>query len=132
MSYVSRPGASLDYQWVYRGSGSFVGSSSAAARVGVRTTVTGAVARTSLPLGGWFTISGSVAPAHVGQVVYLLQRGAGDGVWTNVASRTLSSASAYAFSFRSGWRGTFTYRMYKPADVDHLASYSPNRVVRVY
>ena len=131
VSYVSRPGASLDYQWVYRGSGSFVGSSSAAARVGVRTTVTGAVSRTSLPLGGSFTISGSVAPAHVGQVVYL-QRYAGNGVWTNVASRTLSSASAYAFSFRSGWRGTFTYRMYKPADVDHLASYSPNRVVRVY
>ena len=45
---------------------------------------------------------------------------------------TLNSTSAYAFAFRPGWRGTFTYRMYKPADVDHLASYSPNRVVKVY
>ncbi|GAA1991876.1 hypothetical protein GCM10009817_37520 [Terrabacter lapilli] len=131
VSFVSRPGASLDYQWVYRGSGSFIGSSSPAARVGVRTTVTGAVSRTSLALGGSFTVSGSVAPTHAGQVVYL-QRYAGNGAWTTVASRTLSSTSTYAVAFRPGWRGTFTFRMYKPADVDHLASYSPNRVVKVY
>lgn len=131
VSFVSRPGASLDYQWVYRGSGSFIGSSSPAARVGVRTVVTGAVSRTSLALGGSFTISGSVAPTHAGQVVYL-QRYAGNGAWTTVVSRTLSSTSTYAVAFRPGWRGTFTFRMYKPADVDHLASYSPNRVVKVY
>lgn len=131
VSFVSRPGASLDYQWVYRGSGSFIGSSSPQARVGVRTVVTGAVSRTSLPLGSSFTISGSVAPTHAGQVVYL-QRYAGNGAWTNVASRTLSSTSAFSFAFRPGWRGTFTYRMYKPADVEHLASYGPNRVVKVY
>lgn len=131
VSFVNKPAASVDYMWIYRGSASFVGSSSTVRRVGVRAAVTAAVSRTSLALGGSFTMSGSVAPTHAGKSVYL-QRYAGNGTWTTLASRALSSTSAYAFTVKPGWRGTFTYRVYKPADADHLASSSPNHAVKVY
>ncbi|MHA3835633.1 hypothetical protein ACXR8F_07910 [Terrabacter sp. AAH1] len=78
MSVVHKPPTSLDYQWIYRGSNTFVGSASAVRRVSVRPAVTSAVSLTTLPLGG-----------------------------------------------------TFTYRVYLPADTDHLASYSPSRAVKV-
>jgi hypothetical protein len=98
--------------------------------MGVRTAVTAIVSRTSLALGGTFTMSGSVAPTHASQTVYL-QRYAGNGKWTTVASKVLGSTSGYAFSVKPSLRATFTYRVYKPADADHIASYSPNRAVKV-
>jgi len=130
VSFAHKPSTSVEYMWVHRGSTSFVGSSSAVLRVGVRTVVTGVVSRSSVALGGTFTTSGSVAPTHAGQTVYL-QRYAGSGKWTTVTSKVLGSTSAYAFSVKPSTRGTFTYRVYKPADADHLASYSPNRAVKV-
>ncbi|WP_374967914.1 S8 family serine peptidase [Terrabacter sp. BE26] len=131
VSYAHKPATSVEYLWIYRGSTSFVGSSSALRAVGVRTAVTGVVSRSSLALGGTFTMSGSVSPTHVGQGVYL-QRYAGSGKWTTVTSKPLGTTSAYAFSVKPSARGTFTYRVYKPADTDHLASYSASRAVRVY
>jgi subtilisin family serine protease len=130
VSVVHKPTTSLDYQWIYRGSNTFVGSASAVRRVSVRAAVTSAVSRTTLPLGGTFTVSGSVAPTHAGRAVYV-QRYAGNNVWTTVTSRALTSTSTYAFSVKPTARGTFTYRVYLPADTDHLASYSPSRAVKV-
>ena len=130
VSFVHKPTASVDYMWVYRGSTAYVGSSSTLRRVGVRMAVTSAVSRTSVGLGGTLTMSGSVAPSHAGKTVYL-QRYLGSGTWTTVTSRALSSTSTYTFSVKPTSRGTFTYRVYKPADTDHLASYSPNRAVKV-
>jgi len=130
MSFAHKPVGSVDYMWIYRGSTAYVGSGSALRRVGVRTAVTGVVSRTTLGLGGTFTMSGSVAPSHAGKTVYL-QRYAGGGSWTTVTSKALSSTSTYSFSVKPSSRGTFTYRVYKPADTDHLASYSPSRAVKV-
>ena len=130
VSFAHQPTASVDYWWIYRGSTAYVGSGSALRRVGVRAAVTGTVSRTSLPLGGTFTLSGSVAPSHAGRTVYV-QRYAGNNAWTTVTSRALTSTSTYAFTVKPATRGTFTYRVHLPADTDHLASYSPNRAVKV-
>jgi hypothetical protein len=130
VAIAHKPTASLDYQWIYRGSTTFVGSASAVRRVSVRAAVTSNVSRTTLPLGGTFTLSGSVAPTHAGRTVYV-QRYVGNNAWTTATSRTLTSSSTYAVSVKPTARGTFTYRVYLPADADHLASYGPNRAVKV-
>ncbi|GAB3886577.1 S8 family serine peptidase [Terrabacter terrigena] len=130
VSFAHKPAASVDYWWVYRGSTTFVGSGSAVRRVGVRAAVTSNLSRTTLPLGSTFSLSGSVAPSHAGRTVYV-QRYAGNNAWTTVTSRALSSSSTYAFTVRPTARGTFTYRVHLPADTDHLASYGPNRAVKV-
>ena len=80
VSFAHKPTASVDYWWVYRGSTAYVGSGSALRRVGVRTTVTSNVSRTSVRLGGTFAMFGSVSPSHAGRTVYL-QRYAGNNTW---------------------------------------------------
>ncbi|GAA2490254.1 S8 family serine peptidase [Terrabacter carboxydivorans] len=130
VSFTHKPSTSVEYLWTYRGSTGFVGSSSSVVRVGLRTAVTSTASRTSLPLGGSFSLYGSVSPSHAGQRVYL-QRYAGSGRWTTVTSTVLTSTSAYSFAIKPSARGTFTYRVYKAADADHLASYGPSRAVKV-
>ena len=130
VSFAHKPTASVDYMWVYRGSTAYVGSSSALRRVGVKTALTATASRTSFALGGTFTLSGAVSPSHAGKTVYL-QRYAGSGTWTTVTSKVLSTTSTYSFTVKPTTRGTVTYRVYKPADTDHLAGYSANRAVNV-
>jgi hypothetical protein len=130
VSFVDKPSAVTDYQWVYRGSATHMGSGSAARRVGVRMAVTSTVNRTSLPLGGTFTISGAVSPSHAGQTIYV-QRYVGNGSWTTVTSKRLSSTSTYSFSVKPTFRATQTYRVFLWDDIDHLTSYGPSRAVKV-
>jgi type VII secretion-associated serine protease mycosin len=125
LSFGHKPSWSLDYLWRYDGSTAYLWAASAPRLVQVRPVVTATLSKTSFPLGGSVTLSGSVAPNHAGQVVYL-QRLA-SGRWTNVASRVLSSTSAYKATLKPSARGTYTYRVYKPADSDHLAAVSPAR-----
>lgn len=125
-----KPSWSLDYQWAYQGSSTYLGSTSALRAVGVRPAVSATLSRTSFPLGRSVGLSGKVAPAHGGQIVYL-QRLV-DGRWSNVSSRVLSSTSTYAFAIRPLHRGTHYYRVYKPADTDHLAGFSGTRSFTVY
>lgn len=123
------PRWSVDYRWNYRGSGTFLGSASALRPVGVRTAVGATLSRTSIALGGPVTLSGAVAPGHPTQVVYL-QRLV-NGSWTTVTSRPLTSISTYEFPITPSSRGTYSYRIYKPADTDHLAGYSGTRSLTV-
>jgi type VII secretion-associated serine protease mycosin len=129
LRHTHKPTKGVTYKWVYRGSSTLTGSVSPLRTVTVATRVTGALSRTSLPLGGAVTLSGSVAPSHAGQTVYL-QRHVG-GSWKNVTSKRLSTSSGYSFSIKPTARGTYTYRVYKPADADHAAGYSPLRSFKV-
>ncbi|HYU85512.1 MAG TPA: Ig-like domain-containing protein, partial [Kribbellaceae bacterium] len=125
--YVYKPSATNQFQWRwYSGSTYLIGSGSNIATVGVRPVVSAYVSRSSLPLGGTVTVSGGVNPYHVGQVVYL-QHYTGGGRWANVASGKLSSKSTYVFTLKPSARGTYSYRVVKPADVDHLLAVSPTR-----
>jgi hypothetical protein len=92
--------------------------------------VTAGLNRTTVPLGGTVAVSGSVTPKHPGQLVYL-QRYVGGGIWANVTSATLSSTSVYSFHPKPTTRATWTYRVVKPADTDHLTGVSPSRSVKV-
>lgn len=129
LTYTHRPTKGVTYKWVYRGSSTLTGSVSPLRGVTVATRVTGTLSRTSFPLGGTVTLSGSVAPSHGGRTVYL-QRHVG-GQWKNVASRTLSSSSTYSFSIKPTARGTYTYRVHMPADTDHAPGYCPLRSFKV-
>ncbi|SCE80874.1 type VII secretion-associated serine protease mycosin [Micromonospora mirobrigensis] len=129
VAYTHKPTWSAEYMWTYRGSGAFVGASSVLRSVAVAPVVYANLSRTSFALGGSATLSGSVAPAHAGQAVYLQRLVS--GVWKTETSKALSSTSAYAFSIKPPARGTYSYRVYKPADSDHAAGYSPTRTVTV-
>jgi Bacterial Ig-like domain/FG-GAP-like repeat len=130
LTFTHKPTWSLDYLWVYRGSTVFMGAGSALRAVGVRPVVSATLSRTSFALGGSVTLYGGVAPLHPGQPVYL-QRLV-NGAWTTVTSRTLSSTSTYAITIKPSSRGTYYYRVYRPADTDHLAALSASRSFRVY
>ncbi|MBY8875992.1 hypothetical protein K7640_29615 [Micromonospora sp. PLK6-60] len=129
LAYSHKPSWSLDYKWVYRNSTSYQGSESTLRTVGVKTTISVSLSRTSVALGGSVTLSGKVSPSHAGKYVYL-QRYV-NGRWTTVANRTLSSTSTYSFAVKPSARGTYTYRVHKPADTDHLAGYSVTRAFKV-
>ncbi|MFE9694193.1 S8 family serine peptidase [Micromonospora sp. NPDC005806] len=129
LTYTHKPAKGVSYEWLYRGSSSLTGSVTPLRTVTVATLVTGNLSKTSFALGGTVTLSGSVSPSHAGQTVYL-QRLVGTS-WKNITSRTLSSSSAYSFSIKPTSRGTYYYRVYKPADTDHAAGYSPRRSFKV-
>lgn len=130
VSVVHKPSAVTDYLWVYRGSPTLMGSAGPAKQVSVRMAITSNLSRTSVPLGGTFTLSGSVAPSHAGQTIYL-QRYVGSGKWTTVTTRRLSTSSTYSFSVKPTFRATQTYRAFLWDDIDHLTSYGPSRVIKV-
>ncbi|MFJ8579200.1 S8 family serine peptidase [Micromonospora sp. NPDC093277] len=129
LSYTHKPAKGVSYEWLYRGSTTYLGSVSSLRTVTVATVVSSKLSKTSFRRGGTVTLSGSVSPKHAGQTVYL-QRLV-NGSWKNVTSKKLSSSSSYSFSIKPTSRGTFTYRVYKPADTDHAAGYSPRRSFKV-
>jgi len=124
-----KPAAGHDYQWIYAGNSSLLGARSAVASVGVRPIVTASASASSIRLGGSVLIRGGVTPAHPLQVVYL-QRYV-SGKWVGVATGRLSSRSTYSFTIKPTMRGTYTYRVARPADVDHLATTSVTRTFKV-
>lgn len=119
----------MDYRWSYSNSTVYMGLVSSAKAVGVATKVSASQSATSIRLGKTVTISGTVSPSHAGKTVYL-QRLV-NGVWTNKYSRTLTSKSTFSFTIAPSPRGTYYYRVYKPADTDHLAGHSSTRTVKV-
>ena len=120
--FVHRPSFSLEYQVKYPGFGPRLGSY-AKKSVAVRTAVTAAASRTSVPLGGSLSLRGTVAPSHARQQV-TIQRYYG-GAWRGVGYATLTSTSSYAFPLTPGARGTYYYRVVKRADTDHAEGVSP-------
>jgi hypothetical protein len=104
-------------------SSAYVGTPSAAVLVKVRQKVTAALSASSITLGQTVTIKGSVAPNHAGQSVTLQRYYS--GAWHAVKTATLTSTSAYSFSYKPGSAGTRTLRVYRPADTGHASGTSP-------
>ncbi|WP_139307424.1 S8 family serine peptidase [Micromonospora pattaloongensis] len=129
VAFSHRPSRNFEYQWVYAGPGDRVGAGSSLRAVNVASTVTAAASKSSFRLGGSLVLSGKVSPSHARQTVYL-QRLVG-GSWRNVTSRSLSSTSSYSFTVEPTTRGTYQYRVYKPADADHVGAASVPRSVKV-
>ncbi|MEU8259299.1 S8 family serine peptidase [Micromonospora sp. NPDC048999] len=129
LTYTHKPAKGVSYEWRYGGSPTYLGGVSSLRTVTVATLVTGKLSKTKFRLGGTVTLSGSVSPTHAGQTVYL-QRLV-NGSWKNITSKKLSSSSTYSFAIKPTSKGTFKYRVYKPADTDHAAGYSPKRSFKV-
>lgn len=101
--------------------------------VAVATRVSFKVSKTRVRRGRRVRFSGSVAPAHDGQVVRI-QRRTATGAFKTVARVTLrkttaGTSSAYAKRLRIRRKGT--YRVRKPADADHTVGTSRTRTIRV-
>lgn len=130
-SYGYKPSFGNDFQWRWEsGSATLVGTGSPITSVGLRPAVTAGLNHTTAPLGTTIAISGSVNPKHPGGLVYL-QRYIGNNSWTNVTSTKLSSTSIYSFHVKPTARGSYSYRVVRPADTDELAGISPTRTVRI-
>jgi hypothetical protein len=79
--------------------------------------------------GQTITVTGTVNPNHAGQRVYLQRLVS--GAWKTAATATLSSTSGYTLRAKPPTKGKLTYRIYKSADRDHLASASAKQTVTV-
>jgi hypothetical protein len=64
-----------------------------------------------------------------GEIVTLQQRV--DGAWRDVGRATLSSTGSYRFVLEPTRRGTYTYRVHRPAGANHAAGTSPTRTLTV-
>jgi len=130
VALANKPAWSTEFYWSYRNSSTYIGNASGVRTVGISTTLSSTLSRTSVKLGGSVVLSGTVTPNHARQTVYL-QRYLGGGRWQNVTSKALSSSSGYSFTIKPTWKGTLYYRVYKPADTDHTAGYSAVRNFKV-
>lgn len=117
------PSASREYRLVSDATPAYAASASTPVFATVRHKVTAALNDNSIGLGQTVTIRGSVAPNHRGRPVYLQRYYS--GAWRTMKTATLSSTSAYSFSYKPGSTGTRTLRVYRPADTDHAAGASP-------
>jgi hypothetical protein len=97
--------------------------------VSVRPTVSARPRAGTVAAGTTITVTGTVAPNHRGQRVYL-QRLV-NGSWKGAATATLTSASAYTLRARAPARGSLRYRVVKRADADHTGATSPTLTVTV-
>ncbi|MFC0005037.1 hypothetical protein [Micromonospora siamensis] len=127
-----------EYKWVYRGSSgggqnssgdSLIGQASPLRTISVTSLVSTYLPVDKITLGQSAVLSGTVAPNHAGQAVYLQRLD--NGAWKDVAGTKLSSTSAYSFTLKPSAKGTYYYRVRKPGDVDHLVSYSNRRTLTV-
>ncbi len=113
---LTTPRRTMEYEWRFAGSASARASTSGRRVIRVQTKVTARASASIVKRGGSFRISGSVAPDHMHKKVYL-QRYA-SGTWRTLAVSNLSSTSTYAFRVTA--RRTYSYRVYKASDSDHL------------
>ena len=119
------PAATTTYRASFPGSDTYGIADSPQVTVTVRPRVTARATASRTQV----TVTGSVAPNHKGQRVYL-QRLAG-GTWKDVATATLTSTSSYTLRVKPPGRGTFSYRVVKRADSDHASANSPTLTVTV-
>lgn len=83
-----------------------------------------------LELGQTGHVTGSVSPARPGKTV-TLQRLVGSS-WQNRASVALSSTSHFSFAFKPTVKGSYYYRVVKPAESGYAGSVSSRLTTTVY
>ncbi|HVL89263.1 MAG TPA: hypothetical protein VM841_03400 [Actinomycetota bacterium] len=115
-------------QYRFEGGGVNLGVTSAIRTVYVASKISASPSSATIRRGSSVRIAGNVWPAHAGQLV-ALQHLTGSG-WRTVTWAKLTS-TGYAFAVRPASRGTFRYRIYKPADADHAGAVGPTLTITV-
>lgn len=129
-SLVLKPARNTEYLAKYvPATTDAVGASSTVRRVNVRPRVTSALSRTSAPRGTSVRVSATVAPSHAGQSVRLQRYYSGG--WHDVKTVTLSSSSTASWTVSWASAGTYRYRVYKPADSDHVSGWGATLTLTV-
>lgn len=116
--FTVRPLATTAYQAVYNASATYGAATSAPVSVTQHPQVTFALPST-LPILTNVAVKGHVRPAQTGTVT--LQRHDSSG-WHGVATAKLTSAGNYAFTLKLPKKGTYTYRVRRPADVNQAGT----------
>jgi hypothetical protein len=106
-----------------------VSSSSGEARVKAKARLSVRLAPKTILEGGSAKVRGTLQPPHSGERIFL-QRLV-QGRWRNVKSRALSAEGSFTFRVHPASMGTFSYRVRKPADADHLTATSRKLVLTV-
>ena len=128
-AFTPAPAATTTYRTSFPGSDTYGTASSPQVTVSVRPTVTARLQASTVTKSQTIIVTGSVAPNHHGQRVYLQRQT--NGTWKGVATATLTSASAYTLKAKPPATGSFTYRVVKRADADHTSATSPTLTVTV-
>jgi hypothetical protein len=123
-----KPTRNMEYTARYVATG-WVSSASGNRRVYVAPRITAYLSDSSVPRNTAAKVSTYVVPGHAGQKVYL-QRLV-DNAWQTVTYKYLASNSTATFTFSRSTPGTYYYRIYKPADSDHIAAKSATMTLRV-
>jgi serine protease len=124
-----KPVVSSVYMMTFPGNAEMMGTRTADITVNVAPTMSATLAPTAIRLGQLAAFSGYVAPAHVGQTVYLQQYGS--KVWKSIASVKLSSSGKYAFGIKPASRGQIAYRVWFPGDADHAQAFTANKILTI-
>jgi hypothetical protein len=128
-AFTPSPAATTTYRASFPGSDTYGTASSPQVTVSVRPTVTARLQASTVTKSQTIVVTGSVAPNHHGQRVYLQRQTS--GTWKGVATATLTNASTYTLTATPPGRGSFTYRVVKRADADHTSAISPTVTVTV-
>lgn len=97
--------------------------------VAVKPIVTSRLSATTIAKGARAYLTAGVSPSHAGQRVYL-QRLYGT-TWKGIAYLSLNVHSQATFAVSSTTATTMRFRVYRPADGDHVAAYGPVMSVSV-
>lgn len=122
-----KPAKNTDYRARFVTDAGFKGSASTLERVGVRAAVSNVTSTAQIRVNQVKAISGTVSPAHTGNVRVIIKRGT-----TTVVSRNVTlTNSRYSTSYRPTLAGTYSVSVRFAGDADHLAGTSPVRSFRV-
>jgi hypothetical protein len=127
--FTPAPAATTAYRASFAGSDTHSTADSTQIIVSVRTKVTARKSASTIGYGQGFSVTGTVSPNHAGQRVYLQRLVS--GAWKTATTTTLSSTSGYSLRAKPPTKGKLTYRVYKSADRDHVASASANQTITV-
>lgn len=130
VSTVRQPAGHHEYYARHAQTLYYASSAATKVLVSVKPVLTAKLSPTAALNGTTVRATGTLKPAHSGRYIYL-QRHTSNG-WQTVVKTQLSSTGGYSLSTRPTSSGSYTYRIYKPADGDHLSAVSSNLVYRAY
>jgi hypothetical protein len=135
-SVTQKPTRYTQYQWRFAGDAMHQAATSAIESVSVAQVVAVKATKTSAHVGNIVKLYGTVSPSGSGKVY--LQRRSGTS-WKSVAAVSLAkqrlpdgrTVVGYVFSVKMPAKGTFAYRVYRPATATLVKGYSPTVSIKV-